>query len=223
MSIYKKAVLEVLKDGPKERSELIKQLCPKIMSVKKAQSTLNELEDEGKVKVRSKRKDGSRRWITWYVLPKHEYLLEVDMGRVVGAIERLRLILFRPPTVEEIAVETGTIPNVAEKLAYATAKEIRWFPPTPEMIEEARAKLGEVLVCSARMKECRPPNWADMYSDDPEIVREGERFLKGHPEMLPKLSEDGMQVVSWPLETLRYLGRNYQPRDRRRGVLRRAY
>ncbi|MFB0522949.1 MAG: hypothetical protein ACETV1_04200, partial [Candidatus Bathyarchaeia archaeon] len=61
------------------------------------------------------------------------------------------------------------------------------------------------------------------YSNDPEIVTEGERFLKEHPKMLPKLSEDGMQVASWPHETLRYLGKNYQPKDRHRPSLRAAY
>jgi len=91
------------------------------------------------------------------------------------------------------------------------------------MVEEAREKLGEALVCAARMKEGKPSNWREMYSDDPEIVREGERFLKEHPTMLPKLSKDGMQVISWPTETLRYLGKDHQPKDRSRGTLRRAY
>ena len=223
MSIYERAVLEMLRDGPKQRSELIKQLCPKIMSVKKAQSTLNDLEDEGKVKTRSKRKEGSRRWTTWYMLPEHEYLLDVDAGRVVGAIERLWALLLRPPTVEEIALQTGVTPENAEKLAYKTAKETRWFPPTQETKENAGERLAEVLICAARLKEGKPSNWVEMYSDEPEIMREGERFLKEHPEMLPRLSQDGMKVSSWPRETLRYLRRECQPKDRIRGTLRRAY
>jgi len=91
------------------------------------------------------------------------------------------------------------------------------------MVEEAREKLGEALVCAARMKDGKPSNWAETYSDDPETLREGERFLREHPEMLPKLSDDGMRVASWPTETLKYLGKYHQPKDRSRGTLRRAY
>ena len=143
-------------------------------------------------------------------------------SRVAGAIERLWALLLRPPTAEEIALETGITPETAEKLAYKTTKETRWFPPTPETKENAEEKLAEALICAARMKGGKPCNWVEMYSDDPEIVRVGERFLKEHPGMLPKLSEDGMKVA-WPPETLRYLGNDYQPKDRSRGALRRAY
>lgn len=76
-------------------------------------------------------------------------------------------------------------------IVYETKAKTGWFPPTSEIVEEARGKLGEALVCAARMKEGKPSNWAGMYSGDPEIVREGERFLEEHPEMLPRLSEDG--------------------------------
>lgn len=88
---------------------------------------------------------------------------------------------------------------------------------------ECWGTLAEVLICAARMKEGKPSNWAEMYSGDPEIVREGERFLKEHPEMLPEFSQDWMKVVSWPPEALRYLGKDYQRKDRSRGTLRRAY
>jgi len=132
-------------------------------------------------------------------------------------------VAYRYPTVDEVAADVGKIPEETKRLVYGTKAKTGWFPPTPEMVEEAREKLGEALVCAARMKEGKPSNWAEMYSDDPETVREGERFLKEHPEMLPKLSEDGMRVASWPTEASRYLGGDYQPKDRSRRTLRRAY
>ena len=142
---------------------------------------------------------------------------------VIKAVGRWHSVAFRYPTVDEVAAEVGMIPEETKRLVYGTKAKTGWFPHTPEMVEEAREKLGEALVCATRMKEGKTSNWREMYSDDPEIVREGERFLKEHPTMLPKLSKDGMQVISWPTETLKYLGKEYQPKDRSRGTLRRAY
>lgn len=143
--------------------------------------------------------------------------------QVIKAVSQWRRVAYRYPTVDEAAAEVGMIPEETKRLVYGTKAKTGCFPPTSEMVEEAREKLGEALVCAARMKEGKPSNWAEMYSDDSEIVREGERFLKEHPGMLPKLSEDGMQVASWPTEALRYLGGDYQPKDRSRGTLRGAY
>ena len=143
--------------------------------------------------------------------------------QAIEAVDRWQRVAYRYPTVEEVAAEVGMIPEETKRLVYETKAKTGWFPPTPEMVKEAREKLGEALVCAARIKEGKPPNWTEMYSDDPEIVKEGERFLKEHPEMLPKLSQDGIEVASWPLETLRYLGKDYQPKDRSRGTLLRAY
>jgi hypothetical protein len=58
LSVYEKAVLDLLKEGPKQRKWIVGQLCPRIMSQKKAQKTLNELENAGKVKAVSKRIGG---------------------------------------------------------------------------------------------------------------------------------------------------------------------
>ncbi|MBE0512823.1 winged helix-turn-helix transcriptional regulator [Candidatus Bathyarchaeota archaeon] len=143
--------------------------------------------------------------------------------QVIEAVCRWRRVAYRHPTVDEVAAEVGMIPEETERLVYGTKAKTGWFPPTPEMVEEAREKLGEALVCAARMKEGKPSNWAETYSDDPETMREGERFLNEHPTMLPKLSKDGMRVASWPTEASRYLGGDYQPKDRSRGTLRRAY
>jgi DNA-binding transcriptional ArsR family regulator len=142
---------------------------------------------------------------------------------VIKAVGRWRRVGFRYPTVDEVAADVGMVPEETKRLVYGTKAKTGWFLPMPEMVEEASEKLGEALVCAARMKEGKPSNWAEMYSDDPETVRGGERFLKEHPTMLPKLSKDWMRVASWPTEASRYLGKDHQPKDRSRGTLRRAY
>jgi hypothetical protein len=212
LSVYEEAVLGLLKSGPKRSKEIIKQLCPRIMSRRKVQNVLNELESGGKVKVVSQRIEGTRRFTTWFALPSQQYLLSVDAGRVVAAIERLREVLLRPPTVEEIAIETGITPSSAEKWAYELAEQTGWFYPRPGLIKDAAERLGEVLVCAARIRDDVISDFD--YESDPEIVREAEHFLKKHPELSPKLSEDGVDVVSWPSETLKNLGKWYKPKER---------
>jgi len=142
---------------------------------------------------------------------------------VIKAVGQWGRVAYRYATVDEVAAEAGMIPEETKRLVYGTKAKTGWFPPTPEIVEEAGEKLGEALVCAARMKDGKPSNWAEMYSDDPETVREGERLLKEHPTMLPKLSEDGMRGISWPTEASRYLGKDHQPKDRSLGTLRRAY
>ena len=226
LSLYEKAVLDLLKNGPIQRKETLKQLCPKIMSQKKAQSTLNDLEEDGKIKAISKRMDEPKRnWSTWYVLLGQEYLLDIDAGRVIAVVESLRGILFRPPTVTEIAIDTGITPENAEKLAYKYASQTGWFNPhtQPELIKEATEKLGEVLVCAARIRDGKVKENGDsedfQYTNELEIIEEAKHFLKKYPRMLPKLTYDSEEheVFSWPNEAQKYIG-NYKHKNRNLGA-----
>jgi len=216
LSIYEKAVLDLLKDGPRQRKWILGQLHPKIMSRKKTQKTLNELESAGRIKAISKRLEGTRRWSTWYVLPEHEYLLDIDAGRVIEATKRLWDILLRPPTVEEIAVEIGITPDASEKLAYKYATQIGWYNPSSQSIDCSKAILGEALVCAARIKagKVREDGTSDdfNYEDDKEIVGLAKGYLKEHLELLPKLTPDG-RFVSWPKEAQKYVD-DYKPKYR---------
>ena len=216
MSVYEKAVLDLLKDGPKQRKWMILQLCPKIMSLKKAQATLNELEDAGRTKNLRERVDGTHRYESWYCLPEHQFLLEVDAGKVVGAVERLWSILLRPPTGEEIAVETGITPDGAEKLAYKYALQTGWFDPAPELIHDKTEKLGEILLCAAQLRDGKVREDGSSkdfnYEDAMELVEEAKRFLKQHPEMLAKTDQEG-RFVAWPKEALKYLKKDLKPKD----------
>lgn len=218
MSHYEKAVLDLLKEGPKQRKWLVKQLEPRIMSKRKLQNTLNEIRDSGKAVKVSKQSEGSGRWETWYVLPGQEYLLDVDAGRIIGAIERLKPLLLRMPTVDELAVETGITPVEARKLVYKFATQTGWYNPTSRLIGDAKFRLGEALVCAARIREgyVAESGKSEVFDynqgvQDVNIVEDAKRFLKEHPSLLPSLSKDGEDVTGWSSEALRYLGENYTP------------
>jgi hypothetical protein len=218
VTIYDDAVLKLLKDGPMRRQSLLNQLCPAIMSKNKLQKTLNALTLELKIIKSPRFPDSGGRCESWYTLPGQRYLLEVDAGKIIEAIERLKPLLLRMPSVDEIAVEVGITPSEAESLAFKFAAQKGWYNPTRKLIEDARVRLGEALVCAARIRD----NQVDMnsnsksfdYEEDARIVEEAKRFLKEYPKLLPTLSKDGEKVIEWPSEALRYLRDNYIPKDR---------
>jgi DNA-binding transcriptional ArsR family regulator len=134
---------------------------------------------------------------------------------VVQAINNWRSVAFRYPTVAEIANETGLKLEDAERIANKTKDKTGWFAPNEAIIERATEKLGEVLVCAARMRDGKVGEDGKSedfdYKNDGEIVEEAKRFLKDYPEMLPKIVDD---EVYWPEKALKYLVRNYKPKDR---------
>ncbi|MDD3792991.1 MAG: hypothetical protein PHY74_07655 [Candidatus Bathyarchaeota archaeon] len=220
---YAKTTLNLLKDGPKRRQWLVNQLSPRIMSERKLDKTLKELVEEGKIVKHSKTSEEKGGWETWYMLPDHRYLLEVDAQKIDGAIERLKPLLLRMPTVEEIAVEAGITPTEAEQLSYRFATQTGWYKPTRKLIEQTKTILGEALVCAARIRDRHVDENGKskdfIYEQDLEddnILKEAKRFLKDYPSLLPELSKDGDEVVEWPSNTLRLLGENYSPIGRQR-------
>jgi DNA-binding transcriptional ArsR family regulator len=132
---------------------------------------------------------------------------------VVEAIKRWKDIALRYPTIMEIANETGIKTEEAEQLTYKTKDKTGWSAPNDAIIESAGENLGEILVCAARIRDVNLSNFN--YRNDPEILKDAERFLKNHLEILPKLSDGGIDVSSWPPEALRYLRKNYRPKDRK--------
>ena len=218
---YDKAVLDSVKNGPMRRQWLVNKLCPLIMSEKKLDKTLKELTVEGKLIKNSKALESRGGWETLYMLPGHRYLLEVDAGRVIGAIERLKPLLLRMPTKDELAVEIGITPVEAENLVYKLASQTGWYNPTSKLIADARFRLGEALVCAARMRDgyvtengkSEDFNY-EQEAEDANIVEDAKRFLNKNLPLLPILSKDGENVAGWSSEALRYLGDNYIPIDR---------
>jgi len=218
MTDFEKAVLDVVKNGPKLRDAIFKEICPKIMSYRKLQKTLNELESSGRVVCVSKREEGSRRHRTWYALPEHKGLLEADYVRISEAVRRLRLLLLRNPTVGEVALDLGIQPTDLQEHLYKTAAQTEWSPPTEDIIEDARKKLGEALILAARMRQSPSKDWISLYEGEMEVVEHARVCLSKHQDMLPELTEDGEGIVSWPEKAKRYLGPSYQPKTRIKGV-----
>jgi hypothetical protein len=217
---YDKAVLDLVKQGPSRRQWLVTQLTPKIMTAKTLQKTLNRLTAENKIIKKPKQPEGGR-LETWYMLPKHELPFEVDDSRIETAIERLKPLLFRVPTIDELAIEVGISPAEAQTLTYKLAPKTGWYNPSDNLIENSKVTLGEVLVCAARIRdkhvELDGSSKSFDYQDDPHIVEEAKRFLNDYPKLPPSLSEDGekVKVKGWSSEALRYLGDGYYiPKDR---------
>jgi hypothetical protein len=131
---------------------------------------------------------------------------------VIKTIQQWKKIAFCNPTPMEIADETGLSPATAETLARKTQGKTGWAMPNDAVKQSAAEKLGEVLVCAARIRNGEISNFD--YENDAEIVEEAEVRLKTQPQMLPRLAEDGEEVVSWPSEALKYLGETRQPKDR---------
>lgn len=152
LPFYRKAVIEVLKKGPKPRHELFKELCPRMMSQKKLQNTLNELGDERIIVCVPKRIGETHKWTSFYALPKHRYLLEVGLDQVAKALKYLRSELCRNPEVEEVAAKIGVDPESVRKLLFKYAPDLKWKPPMPEEKEEAKKLREEARKLAARIK-----------------------------------------------------------------------
>jgi len=146
---------------------------------------------------------------------------------VVQVVREWKKIGFRNPLPSEIADETGLSPEQSEEIARNTRDRTGWYIPNSGILDNAACRLGEVLVCAARLRDGQVKEDGTSvdfsYGDEGDIVEEAKRFLKEHPEMLPKLSEDGLELIRWPPEALKYLRKNYQPRDRLEPRLYRAY
>jgi hypothetical protein len=136
---------------------------------------------------------------------------------VMQTIEEWKKIAFRYPTLGEIANEVGISLQDAETLARKVKAKTGWSMPNKAILESATEKLGEVLVCAARIREGKISSFD--YEQNSEIIEEAKAYLKKHPEMLPKLGSDGQHVVSWPSSALKYLGRIYKPKDRLKAAL----
>jgi hypothetical protein len=132
---------------------------------------------------------------------------------VVCAIEKWRRIAFRDPLPEEIANETSMPSQEAEEFARKTRGETGWESPNQAIQDFSTEKLGEVLTCLGRLRIGKASKFD--YEDDPETMKEAELSLKEHLEILPKLDEEG-NFISWPPKALKYLKKNYKPKDRRK-------
>jgi hypothetical protein len=144
-----------------------------------------------------------------------------DEEKVVTVIKSWREITFRCPSLGEIANEANLLPEVAESLARKTHDRTGWSMPNQAMIDSAAEQLGEVLACAARIQDLGLTRMNEDfdYDNQPEIVKAAHVFLEKYPGLVPVRVVDergrGEQIV-WSFEALKYLGRNYQPKDNTR-------
>jgi DNA-binding transcriptional ArsR family regulator len=136
---------------------------------------------------------------------------------VIRVIEKWKNVAFRYPTSEEIANEVGIPLQDAETLARKTKAKTAWSMPNQAILSSSTEKLGEILVCAARVRDGKLSSFD--YEQDSEIIEEAKIYLKKHTKMLPKLDGNGQRVISWSSTALKYLGRIYKPKDRLKGVL----
>lgn len=122
------------------------------MSKKKLQKVLNQLEDEAIIVNVPRRIGKTHKWTSFYALPKHRYLLEVELGQVAKALKYLRLELCRNPEVEEVAAKIDKDPEGVRKILFEHASELNWKPPTPEDKEESKKLRDEAKRVSALIK-----------------------------------------------------------------------
>jgi len=135
---------------------------------------------------------------------------------VVQTVRQWRKIAFRDPLPSEIADETGMAPEQSAEVARKTRDKTGWFMSNDAIFDNATEKLGEVLCYLARERNRVLKDFDyEKYPDDPEIVKEAKLGLKEHIEILPKLDDQG-DVVSWPSKALKYLRKNYEPKERRK-------
>ena len=193
MAFYRKAVIKILEQGPKPRFELVKELCPRIMSQKKLQKTLNELEDEEIIVCVPNRIRGTHRWTSFYALPRHRYLLEVELGQVAKALKYLRLELCRNPEVEEVAAKVSEDPESVRKLLYKHASELRWKPPTQREKEEAEKFREKARKLAALIKYDLDDEISSSETSIEDI--KGAEFLLRHRFKSIKIEDIGIRGV----------------------------
>jgi len=124
-------------------------------------------------------------------------------------------VALRDPTPAEIANETSLSLQEAETLTRKMHEKTGWLMPNEAIVENAAERLGEVLVCVARICDMGLQKMRENfdYDSEPDIVEAANVFLEKHRELLPKLvdDEDGM---AWAPEALECLGRDCKPKDR---------
>jgi hypothetical protein len=194
-------ILALLKKQPQDKDELLKNIK---ISRAVFYRTIGLLED---FKILRKTEDG-------YALCGYSDS-EKDVINAIGLWEE---VAFRYPTPAEIANETGLSLENAEALARKTHGTTGWFVPNQAMIENAGERLGEVLVCAARIRDLglAQMNEDFDYDNEPEIVTAANVFLQKRPDLVPRLANDDVRETVWSPEALKYLGGKHQPKERGR-------
>ena len=201
-----KIIWNLLKKQPQNKKELCKVIP---MSESTLYSVLPILENSGILKQTDKG------YALWFY--------DEAEAVVIQTIIQWGKIAFRDPDINEIANETSIPLQEVERIVFNLKGKINWKMPNESIKQNAANMLGEVLWCAAQIKEKKISD--SDYKNDPKILEQAERFLKEHPEMVPKfqilyddlqyMKEPGFtdllssyipRDISWPPEALRYMG-----------------
>jgi len=201
---------------------------------------LKSLERDGKIK---RIVDDSRRPpVSWYMLSEFEFPLERKVKKTLEELRR-EYRFFREPTVEEVAVKIGELPETTRSILYKLAPETEW---KEQEKEQAKEEAKESINLAGWMKWLKQGDEYGEYSPTqieelnkkaeqkkqqatPDVAERAERILENYPELSPRarpsVSSPGHFAPagfdSWPEETNRIWRRVFHeeaPKSGREGI-----
>lgn len=183
-------ILDVLKDGEKRWRELVRLL---VSSGKMSKATLSlnlkKLEKEGKI--RRITDESKKPPLVLYALSSFESLLERKVREVVEELRR-EFFFLREPTVKEVALRVGELPEKVRETLYSIAPKIGWREQEKdEMEKEAEdainlagwlkwLKKGEQNSELAKMAEYA------LQTASRHTIEMANRILENFPEIVPE-------------------------------------
>ncbi len=204
-------IVECLREGRKQFRDLEEELVsgeledkPGKMSKTTLSTHLKNLEEEGVVRrVPGRSSDG--RSIVYYELS--------DLGleaKITGAIETLRMKFLRDPTIEEISISVGEVPEMVSRVVYGLAQELKWMPPTEEIISLKRRELAYLLEYIAMKKlksDVEPRTLRRDSGMSKGIIDRAKDYSKRFPGMIPKVvaKPNDEYFIEWGDEAMKIL------------------
>ena len=218
----KELILEVLRDGRKRWTDLERKLVKTgKMSKPTLSSNLKDLQKSGMIK---RMVDDTKRPAVWYMLAKFHLPIE---RKVKNVVEKLRheYRFLREPTVKEVSIKVGKVPETIRSLLYELAPETGWKEEENKQVKE---EAEESINLAAWMKWLRKGDESREYSSTqineldrkakkviesatPEVIKKARDILKNYPELLPKARPREVSpsvfiltgLDPWPEETKR--------------------
>ena len=185
-----KIILDVLKDGEKRWRDLVRLL---VSSGKMSKATLSfnlqKLEKEGKIR---RIMDQSKKPpLVLYVLSGFESDLERKVREAVDELRR-EFFFLREPTVKEVALKVGELPEKVRETLYNIAPKIVWMEQEKDEIEKEAENIINLsgwlkwLKKGAQNSELAKLAEDAMQTASPHTVEMAKRILENFPEIVPE-------------------------------------
>lgn len=183
-------ILDVLKDGEKRWRELVRLL---VSSGKMSKATLSlnlkKLEREGKI--RRITDESKKPPLVLYALSGFESLLERKVREVVEEL-RHEFLFLREPTVKEVALRVGELPEKVRETLYKIAPKIGWKEQEKdEMEKEAEDAINLAGWLKWLKKGEQSSELAKMAQDalqtaSRRTIEMANKILENFPEIVPE-------------------------------------